>query len=753
MIVRPQAEVPVNRLSIRRSCLLASLLLAVMGWSACGGDGGTVRDVDPQGDGIGDLVTDQGPKPVEDITEPEPDPGAMDPGQVGEDVTESEYKPCLGWYGCPCEKNENCQIGFCVSSAEGKVCSGECIESSDCEAGWECREVKNSFGDPIFICIPGGVSLCQPCQENVDCSSELLQTADRCVSFGSSGNFCGTACDGPGDPECLEGYSCQNVPVVGGDSSDQCVPDDGICECSELAIQLDALTDCFVNNEWGTCWGKRECLITGLTDCSAEVPAREVCNGIDDDCDSETDNEGSDGCVEYFQDVDLDGFGLGVGHCLCDEPGPGFSTVDGDCNDVNDGVHPNSVEICNGMDDNCDDITDEENTPGCLKYSLDGDGDGWGVLGDTKCLCGPMPPYTGVIVGQQTDCDDTDKSIYPEAPEKCDLLDNDCDGITDPENSKGCEPWYYDGDEDGFGSSVKFKCLCDLQGKYNTKKSGDCDDSDPTIHPLASELCDGKDQNCNGQTDEGDPLVLCPPIGGVDLHGIVGCEGKCTMVSCDPAITPPEGGYVPGWYDNNENIADGCECQAGVEEQYEEGSCSHATDLGKFPDTGFKMLVGGNIVPSDDQDWYVVDGSDPTWKNEPNNCDLYNLKVLFTQNPGNSFVVDIYRGSCADVNNLCKEGSGFEWATNFYGDGKGECACSLAVKPGCDAPPDYEHCLAITGDANQCNGCPGTASKGVNACSDNSSLYYIKISRDSTKAPTCDSYQIEISNGLYPWSG
>jgi len=723
----------------------------------CGGGGNVSGDEDSV------AKTDADPGVSFDIEHGNPDMDIEEGGgsddeipEVNDaDATELEEveEPCLGWFGCPCLTNEQCQVGFCVDTADGKICTQGCIEQTDCPEGWACRQVLNTVGDPIFICIPVGISICRPCNENADCTTGITSSPDRCVSFGATGKFCGTACGSDEDPDCLEGYSCQDVSIVGGDSSKQCVPDDGTCECSEYSIQEAAYTDCFFNNEWGTCFGKRECLVTGLTDCSAQVPAREECNGVDDDCDGETDNEGSEGCVTYYQDNDLDGFGMGVGHCLCEDPGEGYSTIPGDCNDVNSGVHPDANEICNGFDDNCDDVTDPQDSPGCQNYSLDGDGDGWGVLGDTKCMCGPTPPYTGLVMGQQTDCDDANKEIHPEAPEKCDLLDNDCDGITDPENSKGCEPWYYDGDEDGFGSSIKFKCLCEPQGSYNTKKSGDCDDSNPLIHPLATELCDGKDQNCNGQTDEGDPEALCPPQGGIDLHGVVGCDGKCKILWCDEAYTTPEGVYVPGWYDNNQNFTDGCECQAGVEEQFEGGACNHPTDLGTFPDSGFKMIVGGNIVPTDDEDWYVVDASDPTWNNEPNNCDLYNMKILFTKNPDNEFVLDVYRGSCADTNNICKEGAISEWATNFYGGGKGECGCSTVEHTSCGPPPDYNACVSITGDPHKCNGCPGEASPGVNSCSNNSALFYIKVSRDKTKPATCLSYEIEVSNGLYPWSG
>jgi len=84
--------------------------------------------------------------------------------------------------------------------------------------------------------------------------------------------------------------------------------------------------------------------------------APEVCNGIDDDCDGMID-EGLT-FTTYYVDNDGDGFGAGNGQSLCSNPGPGYSTVAGDCNDNNANINPNAPEVCNGIDDDCDGMVD-----------------------------------------------------------------------------------------------------------------------------------------------------------------------------------------------------------------------------------------------------------------------------------------------------------------------------------------------------------------------------------------------------------
>ena len=663
------------------------------------------------------------------------------------------FTPCLGAFLCPCVDNLQCQSNFCIDSPDGRVCTKMCYEETDCPDGWSCRQVTNTQGEPAWVCLPKGVFLCRPCREHKDCTSQSAITDDRCVVYGSQGNYCGVTC-GEGKGACPEGYSCQEVPIVGGGFANQCVPDSGQCTCSKIAIDLKASTDCYVANEWGRCTGIRECTESGLGDCSARTPAQEACNNVDDNCDGIVDPEGAKGCTNYYQDNDGDGFGMGVGKCLCKSPGPGYSATPGDCNDASTSIFPGATEYCNGIDDDCDGTPDNAGAVGCTDFLLDNDGDGYGVPGSSKCLCVPSAPYTG-DPKKPFDCDDNDKDIHPDSKEVCNGKDDNCDGLTDPENSIGCEPWYYDGDGDGFGSSTRFKCLCAASGSYNTKAGNDCDDNDPSVHPFADELCDGLDNNCNGQTDEGDPTVLCKPQGGIDLHGSVACvDGRCRVVECAPATNDENGQYVPAWFDLDGNFMNGCECQGGKEEQWGGDICENAIDLGEIGEGDPPKLISGKIVPADDEDWYKVKASDLRWNAEINGCDLYNFKVTFTRNPDNTYFIYLRKGSCALGNEICGGSLVTEWATNFSASGKGECPCSPTVVPTCDPPESVPACKeAHGGSQDYCNSCPGYAEPGKNLCADNTDFFYIVVKRNPTKPPICDTYEIEVSNGRYPWSG
>ncbi len=166
-----------------------------------------------------------------------------------------------------------------------------------------------------------------------------------------------------------------------------------------------------------------------------------------------------------------------VGSTTTDADGDGF-TENEDCDDTEPEVHPAATEVCDGVDNDCDGLTDDADpeVSTSLTWYADADGDGYGDSTAALTACEQPAGH----VPDASDCDDDDAAVNPDGEEVCDGIDNDCDDAVDT----------LDGDADGFN-------ICE-----------DCDDTDPGIHPLTVERClDGKDNDCDGITDECDPIT------------------------------------------------------------------------------------------------------------------------------------------------------------------------------------------------------------------------------------------------------
>ncbi|MBN2798434.1 MAG: hypothetical protein JXX28_04740 [Deltaproteobacteria bacterium] len=231
------------------------------------------------------------------------------------------------------------------------------------------------------------------------------------------------------------------------------------------------------------------------TDDSVYAGAVEVCDGVDQDCDGIVDDNPV-GAPTWYADRDGDGYGVaGDTVQACAAPA-GYAASVGDCDDADADVSPGAPESCDGADNDCDGAVDEAGALGGTPWYQDADGDGFGA--DEPVLqC--APPGSGWL-DSSGDCDDTSAAIHPGADETCDEVDQDCDGQID-EDAIDPLTWYADGDGDGYGAPGDTAEGCTPPAGFGAS-DGDCDDEDPGVHPEADEVCDGADQDCDGQIDE-----------------------------------------------------------------------------------------------------------------------------------------------------------------------------------------------------------------------------------------------------------
>ena len=138
----------------------------------------------------------------------------------------------------------------------------------------------------------------------------------------------------------------------------------------------------------------------------------------------------------------------------------------------------------------------DDGSSGSKTYYRDQDGDGYGDPGQSLNALSVPSGYVDVA----GDCDDLEVSVNPGASEVADGIDNNCDGQID-EGFPGMS-FYRDSDADGYGNRASM-LISTFQPNGYVSDNTDCDDSNPLVHPGATEVNDGIDNNCDGQVDEG----------------------------------------------------------------------------------------------------------------------------------------------------------------------------------------------------------------------------------------------------------
>lgn len=271
------------------------------------------------------------------------------------------------------------------------------------------------------------------------------------------------------------------------------------------------------------------------TEDAVHPEAEEVCDGIDNDCNGEVDENG---CGSFwYRDSDGDGFGDLNDSVRATEQPAGYVANATDCDDQRATVYPGHAELCDGLDNNCNGQADEE--AGSTWYR-DADGDGFGNVSISAVACNRPTGY----VANANDCNDSNAQIHPNRAEVCDSVDNNCngqvdegvgstyyrdadgDGLGNPNNAvQSCgrpsgyvsnaddcndnnanvgaaQQFFRDADGDTFGNPSVSVWACSRPTGY-VANSEDCNDNNTQVHRYRLETCDGIDNNCNGIVDEG----------------------------------------------------------------------------------------------------------------------------------------------------------------------------------------------------------------------------------------------------------
>jgi hypothetical protein len=220
-----------------------------------------------------------------------------------------------------------------------------------------------------------------------------------------------------------------------------------------------------------------------------------------------------------------------------------------------------------------------------------------------------------------------------------------------------------------------------------------------TAQTPGAETCNGQDDDCNEQVDDGDPQTLC---GELPPHSTWSCNaGTCAAGPCDPGWAQ----YPPA------PPSSGCTCETELGEPNDD--CAQATNAGVVSDAGGMLTLAGSLASDQDVDFWTFDTVD----SGQGNNNTYHVSIDFTAPaPNDEFIIDVIRGD----------------------------ACVTVPTGAGTAITSYDWCV----DGLSAAGNEGEAGCGPQAavhCGDHSAKYYVRVVRKPGAPGTCAQYAIAVT--------
>ncbi|MFW6085822.1 MAG: hypothetical protein ACODAG_01345 [Myxococcota bacterium] len=373
---------------------------------------------------------------------------------------------------------------------------------SDCETDDDCAAVSDGG---VHRCIEG---FCvEPTASGASCTLDgtVVQEGERVGCYTGSESTRDVGACKSGERECVDG---QLTACLG-----EVLPREEVCNGrdDDCDGEIDELgqTTCDTGMEGACTEGVLVCRGTRAA-CDPEIlPVAEECNGRDDDCDGEIDENvkspcypsGTAGCTEE-DDGSFTCTGVckpGTARCIDGSPGP--------C----EGMTTPSAEVANGADDDCDGEVDEGV---CIEGTTCYGGPS-GTRDVGRCRAGALDCTTGQCVGQVLPRSETCGNMAPSSDPDDPSYDDDCNGEVDDVPLLG-EPCI---DDDEVGQCER--------GVYQ------CEDEEfvCATNPPSAEVCDDRDNDCDGEIDEDFDLLEdesnCGECGNRCGAGLTCCAGEC----------------------------------------------------------------------------------------------------------------------------------------------------------------------------------------------------------------------------------